>query len=84
MLRRCTVANPGCVSSVEYCFGNATTRWGRLRHADGHPAPYRLRFVELGNEQVNGLFVSQVAAMEERARELGVGGILSFLWLSLL
>ena len=34
---------------VEYCYGNESTTWGRQRIADGHPRPYRVRFLELGN-----------------------------------
>ncbi|MFO0925748.1 MAG: alpha-L-arabinofuranosidase C-terminal domain-containing protein [Gemmataceae bacterium] len=36
---------------VEYAKGSAETRWGRQRIADGHPAPYRLRYLEFGNEE---------------------------------
>ncbi len=36
---------------IEYAKGKAGTRWGRQRVADGHPQPYRLRYVELGNEE---------------------------------
>ena len=35
---------------------------------------YPLTHVELGNEEPNGRYVAQAAAMEERARSLGVGG----------
>ena len=28
---------------VEYCWGNASTVWGRQRIDDGHPEPYRVR-----------------------------------------
>lgn len=59
---------------VEYCYGNASTTWGSLRIQDGHPAPYKLRFVELGNEQYNTFYSEQAAAMEKRAIDLGVGG----------
>ena len=34
---------------VEYCWGNSSTPLGAKRNADGHPAPYRIRFFELGN-----------------------------------
>jgi hypothetical protein len=38
---------------VEYCWGNEDTYWGNLRITqDGHPQPYNLTVVELGNEQV--------------------------------
>ena len=35
---------------VEYCNGPATSRYGRLRAANGHPEPYRVKFWEIGNE----------------------------------
>jgi hypothetical protein len=36
---------------VEYLNGPADSAWGRRRVADGHPAPYRLTHMELGNEE---------------------------------
>ncbi len=36
---------------VQYANGAADTTWGRKRAQDGHPAPYRLRHLELGNEE---------------------------------
>ncbi len=36
---------------VEYCAGGPETEWGRRRIADGHPKPYCLRAVQIGNEQ---------------------------------
>jgi len=36
---------------LEYAKGPAQGTWGRRRVAGGHPAPYRLRYVELGNEE---------------------------------
>ncbi len=36
---------------VEYVNGPADSPWGRQRVAAGHPEPYRLRFLELGNEE---------------------------------
>ena len=36
---------------IEYVNGPADSQWGRRRAADGHPAPYRLRYIELGNEE---------------------------------
>jgi len=39
---------------IEYVNGPRESSWGRRRAADGHPAPYRLRHLQLGNEeQVN-------------------------------
>jgi hypothetical protein len=36
---------------VAYANGPAGSEWGRWRAQDGHPEPYRLRYVELGNEE---------------------------------
>ena len=36
-----------------YCWGDASTTYGAIRVADGHPAPYRISTFELGNEQVS-------------------------------
>ena len=36
---------------IDYAKADVTTVWGAQRAADGHPAPYRLRYIELGNEE---------------------------------
>jgi alpha-L-arabinofuranosidase len=36
---------------MEYANGSPRSEWGRRRAADGHPAPYGLKFIELGNEE---------------------------------
>lgn len=36
---------------VEYVNGPADSQWGRKRAADGHPQPYHLKHVEIGNEE---------------------------------
>ncbi|HVA48102.1 MAG TPA: alpha-L-arabinofuranosidase C-terminal domain-containing protein [Pirellulales bacterium] len=36
---------------VEYVNGPADSPWGKRRTEDGHPQPYGLRYVELGNEE---------------------------------
>lgn len=38
------------VDFVEYVNGPADSPWGRKRAADGHPAPYNLTHLEIGNE----------------------------------
>jgi alpha-L-arabinofuranosidase len=38
---------------IAYTNGSENTLWGRKRIADGHPAPYHLKYIELGNEQYN-------------------------------
>ncbi len=36
---------------IEYVNGPANSEWGRRRVADGHPAPYQLKYLQLGNEE---------------------------------
>jgi hypothetical protein len=36
---------------IEYANGPQDSEWGRRRAADGHPEPYRLKYIELGNEE---------------------------------
>jgi alpha-L-arabinofuranosidase len=38
------------LDEIEYVTGDATTKWGAERAKDGHPAPFALNYVEIGNE----------------------------------
>ena len=38
------------VDEVEYVTGSTTTKWGAERAKDGHPAPFPLHYIEIGNE----------------------------------
>lgn len=38
------------LDEIEYVIGDANTYWGAKRVADGHPAPFKLTYVEIGNE----------------------------------
>lgn len=38
------------LDEIEYLTGDASTTWGARRIKDGHPAPFPLRYVEIGNE----------------------------------
>ena len=35
---------------IQYANGNTNTTWGALRATNGHPAPYHLKYLEIGNE----------------------------------
>lgn len=39
-----------CLDAIEYAIGDVSTEWGAKRAADGHPAPFPLKYVEIGNE----------------------------------
>ncbi|HTW49053.1 MAG TPA: alpha-L-arabinofuranosidase C-terminal domain-containing protein [Acidobacteriaceae bacterium] len=38
------------LDEIEYATGGADTKWGAQRIADGHPQPFHLTYVEIGNE----------------------------------
>jgi alpha-L-arabinofuranosidase len=38
------------LDEIEYVSGPATSRWGALRAKAGHPAPFKLTYIEIGNE----------------------------------
>lgn len=49
---------------VEYANGSTNTQWGARRLADGHPQPYGLKYLELGNEEtVNNTYYQKFQAL---------------------
>ena len=38
------------LEEIEYATGDIATPWGARRAKDGHPAPFKLNYVEVGNE----------------------------------
>ena len=38
------------LDEIEYATGGTDTKWGAQRAKDGHPAPFKLAYVEIGNE----------------------------------
>ncbi len=38
------------VDEVQYATGSINTKWGKIRAADGHPKPFSIQYVEVGNE----------------------------------
>ena len=42
------------LDQIEYTIGDTGTKWGAQRAKDGHRAPFRLTYVEIGNEELLG------------------------------
>lgn len=38
------------LDAIEYAIGSKESRWGQLRASMGHPAPFKLAYLEIGNE----------------------------------
>ena len=51
---------------MDYLNGTPDNEWGKKRVADGHPAPYHLKCIELGNEErVDDKYFEKFKAMAE-------------------
>lgn len=46
------------LNALEYANGPVTSKWGKLRADNGHPEPFGLRLIEVGNENANFYFDS--------------------------
>lgn len=38
------------LDEIEYITGDKTTKWGAIRAENGHPNPFKLNYIEIGNE----------------------------------
>nr|MCQ5195917.1 alpha-L-arabinofuranosidase [Parabacteroides merdae] len=41
---------------IEFSNGSATSEWGKIRADMGHPAPFNLKLIAIGNEQWGPLY----------------------------
>ena len=55
------------VDAIEYANGPVQSKWGGLRAKNGHPKPFGLKYIEIGNENGGG-FQGGNAAYEPRYR----------------
>ncbi|MEP6676262.1 MAG: alpha-L-arabinofuranosidase C-terminal domain-containing protein [Ferruginibacter sp.] len=67
------------LDEIEYVTGDVNTHWGAKRAADGHPAPFKLSYIEIGNEDFfdrsnsyDGRFKQFRAAIEKKYPSLHV------------
>jgi alpha-N-arabinofuranosidase len=51
------------LSAVAFANSSAVTRWGALRAKYGHPKPFDLRYVEIGNENGGPIYVKNAKPM---------------------
>jgi alpha-L-arabinofuranosidase len=64
---------------VEYANGDATTKWGKKRAEAGHPKPFNLKYIGIGNEDlITDIFEERFAmifkTMKEKHPEITVIG----------
>lgn len=55
---------------IEFANGDATTtKWGKLRAEMGHPAPFGLKFIAIGNEQWGDLYTKRLEPFVKAIRK---------------
>ena len=47
------------LDAIEYAIGPVTSNYGKIRAANGHPKPFPLKYVEIGNEQHGPKYASR-------------------------
>ncbi len=70
---------------IEYANGSASTTWGKKRAAAGHPAPFNLQYIGIGNEDlISDVFEERYAmiikAVKEKHPEITVIGTVGPFW----
>ena len=50
---------------IEFANGATTTRWGILRASMGHPEPFNLKFIGVGNEQWEEQYIERYKEFEK-------------------
>jgi alpha-L-arabinofuranosidase len=49
----------GFLDALEYANGPATSKWGAMRAAAGHPTPFNMKMLEIGNENTGRAYQNQ-------------------------
>ena len=49
-----------CLDLIEFANGDVNTTWGKKRAEMGHPAPFNLKFLAVGNEQWDNLYYERL------------------------
>jgi len=53
------------LDAIEYAIGPIDSKWGAQRAANGHPAPFPLKYIEVGNEDQGPRYGERVARFEK-------------------
>lgn len=54
---------------IEFANGAATSKWGKIRADMGHPAPFNMKYLAIGNEQWGPLYAVYLKPFMEQIRK---------------
>ena len=57
-----------CLDLIEFANGDTNSEWGRKRAEMGHPAPFNLKFIGVGNEQWDDLYFDRLEVFMKAIR----------------
>ncbi|MBE6897265.1 MAG: hypothetical protein E7477_09265 [Ruminococcaceae bacterium] len=57
------------LDGVEYICGDVSTKWGSKRAANGHPEPFKLKYLEIGNENWGELYWKRYTMFRDLLKE---------------
>ena len=58
-----------CLDLIEFANGSTDTKWGKLRADMGHPAPFNMKFLGIGNEQWGEFYFKRVKIVADAVRK---------------
>ena len=64
------------LDAIEYCNGPADSPWGSVRSRNGHPAPFGLKHIEIGNENGGRAYQERYALFYDAIKKRDPGMIL--------
>ncbi len=54
---------------IEFANGSSDSRWGKMRARMGHPSPFNLKFIGIGNEQWGSQYIEHYAVFVKAIKE---------------
>ncbi len=54
---------------IEFANGDTSTKWGALRAKMGHPAPFNMKYLGIGNENWGDVFLERFETLAKAVRE---------------
>jgi alpha-N-arabinofuranosidase len=54
---------------IEFANGSAESQWGKIRAQMGHPAPFNLKMIGVGNEQWGAQYIERYKAFSKKIKE---------------
>ena len=58
-----------CLDAIEYALGSIDTKWGAERAKNGHPEPFPLKYVSVGNEDFGPMYYEKYDAFYRAIKE---------------